>query len=37
LRTVRVLVLVDVEVVPAILVAGKDIGRLIEQADRLEE
>ena len=37
LRAVRVLVLVDVEVVPAILVAGQDVGRLLEQADRLEQ
>ena len=32
LRPVRVLVLVDVEVAPAILVAGEDVGRLVEQA-----
>ena len=37
LRPVRVLVLVDVEVAPAILVAGEDVRRLVEQADRLEQ
>ena len=37
LRPVRVLVLVDVEVAPAILVAGEDVGRLVEQPDGLEE
>ena len=37
LRPVRVLVLVDVEVAPAILVAREDVGRLVEEPDRLEE
>ena len=37
LGLVRVLVLVDVEVAPALLVAGEDVGRLVEQADRLEQ
>ena len=37
LRAVRVLVLVDVQVAPAILVAGQDLGRLVEQADGGEE
>ena len=37
LRPVRVLVLVDVEVAPAILVAREDLGRLVEQPDRLEQ
>ena len=37
LRPVRVLVFVDVEVVPAILVAGEDVGRLLEQAHGLEQ
>ena len=37
LGAVRVLVLVDVEVAPAILVLGEDLGRLLEQADALEE
>ena len=37
LRPVRVLVLVDVEVAPAILVAGEDVGRLVEEADGLEQ
>ena len=37
LRAVRVLVFVDMEVVPAILVAGQDVGGLLEQADGLEQ
>ena len=37
LRPVRVLVLVDVEVPPALLVASQHVGRRLEQLDRLEE
>ena len=37
LRPVRVLVFVDVEVAPAVLVAGEDVGRVLEQPDRLEQ
>ena len=37
LRPVRVLVLVDVEVAPALLVLGQDVGRLVEQPDGLEQ
>ena len=37
LGAVRVLVLVDVEVAPALLVLGEDVGRLVEQADGLEQ
>ena len=37
LRAVRVLVLVDVEVAPPILVPGEGLGRLVEQSDRLEQ
>ena len=37
LRPVRVLVLVDVEVAPALLVAGEHIGRLGEEADGRQE
>ena len=37
LRPVRVLVLVDVEVAPPILVPGQRLGRLVEQPDGLEQ
>ena len=37
LRPVRVLVLVDMEIAPAILVAGEHVGRLVEQNDGLQE
>ena len=37
LRPVGVLVLVDVEVAPALLVLGEDVGRLVEQPDGLEQ
>ena len=37
LRPVGVLVLVDVEVAPALLVLGQDVGRLLEQPDGLEQ
>ena len=37
LRPVRVLVLVDVQVAPAILVVGEHRGRLVEQAHGLVE
>ena len=37
LRPVRVLVLVDVEVAPSILVPGEDLRRPVEQLDRLEQ
>ena len=37
LRPVGVLVLVDVEVAPALLVLGEDVGRLLEEADGLEQ
>ena len=37
LRAVRVLVLVDVEVAPLVLVLGEHVGRLLEQPDGLEQ
>ena len=37
LGAVRVLVFVDVEVAPALLVLGEDLGGLVEQADRFEQ
>ena len=37
LRAVRVLVLVDVEVAPLVLVLGEDGGRLLEQPDAFEQ
>ena len=37
LRAVRVLVFVDVEVAPLLLVLGEHVGRLVEQADGLEQ
>ena len=37
LGTVRVLVLVDVEVAPALLVRGEHVRRLVEEPDRLEQ
>ena len=37
LRPVRVLVLVDVQVAPALLVPGQHLGRLLEQPDGLEQ
>ena len=37
LRPVRVLVLVDVEVAPALLVPGEDVGRLVEEPDGIEQ
>ncbi len=37
LGTVRVLVFVDVEIAPALLVLGEDLGGFVEQPDRLEE
>ncbi len=37
LRPVGVLVFVDVEVAPLLLVLGEDVGRLVEEPDRLEQ
>jgi hypothetical protein len=37
LGTVRVLVLVDMEVVPAILVPREHVGRLLEETDGVEQ
>ena len=37
LRAVRVLVFVDVEVAPLLLVLGEDVGRLLEEPDGLEQ